>query len=233
MKNKKKVLIVEDHPIVRYGIKRILNGDPDLTVCDDVESAEQAIEAMKTVMPDIMIVDISLKEMDGIQLTRLIRSQHPKLPIVILSMHDERIYANKALRAGANGYIMKEESTEKLIIAIHHILRGEIYVSDQVKTFILQAFAGKQSEPNNTAITKLSDREYEIFLLIGTGLACRAIAKKLCLSVKTIETHRARIKQKLGLDSSSKLILAAMEWAQRENLIPVLNEVPVRRKNAV
>jgi len=233
MKRKRKVLIVEDHPIVRYGIKRILNSEPDLAVCGDVESAEQAIESLKTVMPDIMVVDISLKHTDGLQLTRIIKARHPDLPILILSMHDERIYANKALRAGANGYVMKEESTEKLVSAIRNILQGDIYVSEDVKKNVLQTIAGKQNESNNTSITKLSDREYEIFLLIGTGLSCRAIAKKLCLSIKTVETHRARIKQKMGLDSSTKLILAAMEWAQRENLIPVLDDSLLRRKNAV
>lgn len=233
MKRKKKVLIVEDHPIVRYGIKRILNSEPDLTVCGDVESAEQAIESLKTIMPDIMVVDISLKHTDGLQLTRIMRAKHPDLPILILSMHDERIYANKALRAGASGYVMKEESTEKLVSAIRNILKGDIYVSEDVKKNVLQTMAGKKNESNNTSITKLSDREYEIFLLIGTGLGCRAIARKLGVSIKTVETHRTRVKHKMGLDSSARLMLAAMEWAQRENLIPVLDDSLLRRKNAV
>jgi len=221
-KSKKRILIVDDHPIVRYGITRILNSEPDLVVCGDAENARTALDLIQSLKPDLVIVDISLRDMDGLQLTRTIRCDHPSLPIVILSMHDERVYAQKALRSGASGYIMKEESSEKLVSAIRQILKGEIYVSEEVKKNVLHAYAGKNKEKNTSIIDRLSDREREIFLLIGSGQTSRSIAHKLCLSVKTVETHRSRIKQKLELDTSAKLALAAMEWAKRENLVPIL-----------
>jgi DNA-binding NarL/FixJ family response regulator len=222
LKQKSKVFIVDDHPIVRYGITRILNNEPDFTVCGDSESAEKALSAIENLRPDFIIVDISLKDMDGLQLTRIIRERHPKMPIVILSMHDERIYAHKALRAGANGYIMKEESSEKLVTAIRQILQGDIFVSEQVQKNVLHAYASKEKAREIPSINKLSDREREIFLLVGAGHTSRSIADKLNLSVKTIETHRLRIKQKFGLNGSEKLTQAAVEWAKRENLVSVL-----------
>lgn len=218
---KTRVFIVDDHPIVRYGITRILNNEPDITVCGDADSAETAIEKIEKLRPDIIVVDISLKEMNGLQLTKLIHEHLPCVPVVILSMHDERMYANKALRAGASGYVMKEESSEKLVLAIRQILSGDIYVSEQVKKNIIHAYAGKDEGSKSSVIDRLSDREHEIFTLIGIGNSSRIIADKLCLSVKTIETHRSRIKDKLGLPDSTKLSLAAMEWARKENLVPV------------
>ncbi|MDD4871677.1 MAG: response regulator transcription factor [Kiritimatiellae bacterium] len=221
-KQKKRVFIVDDHPIVRYGITRILNNEHDFTVCGDAESAEKALAAIGNLHPDIIIVDISLKDMDGLQLTRTIRARYPNLPIVILSMHDERIYAHKALRAGANGYIMKEESSEKLVLAIRQILKGDIFVSAQVQKNVLHAYASKEGARETPVINKLSDREREIFLLVGAGHTSKSIANKLNLSVKTIETHRSRIKQKFGLDGSARMTLAAVEWAKRENLVSIL-----------
>jgi len=222
-KQKKRVFIVDDHPIVRYGIMRILNNEPDLVVCGDAESAGQASELIEALMPDIdiAVIDISLKDMNGLQLTRTIHSKYPALPVVILSMHDERLYAHKALRAGASGYVMKEESSEKLVTAIRQILKGEIHVSEKVKDNVLHVYAGKDDAYNTEEIDKLSDRERQIFLMIGSGQSSRSIAEKLCLSVKTIETHRSRIKQKMGLTNSARLTLAAMEWAKRENLLPI------------
>lgn len=222
-KRKNKIFIVDDHPIVRYGVTRILNNEQGFTVCGDADSGHKAIEGIEQLHPDIVVLDISLKDMDGLQLTKTIRMRHPNLPIVILSMHDERMYAHKALRAGASGYVMKEESSEKLVNAIRKILGGEIFVSEEVQKNVLHAFAGKEEARETFVVNKLSDREREIFLLIGTGLTSRSIADKLKLSVKTIETHRSRIKQKLELDNSNKMILAAMEWAKRENLVPILS----------
>jgi DNA-binding NarL/FixJ family response regulator len=222
VKQKTKVFIIDDHPIVRYGITRILNNEPDMIVCGDADNAAEGMDAIDALHPNIVIVDISLKGMDGLQLTRNIRSQHPSLPILILSMHDERMYAHKALRAGARGYVMKEESSEKLVTALRQILSGDIYVSEDVKKNVLHAYAGKEEASDTSVINKLSSREREVFLLIGTGQTSKLIAGKLCLSIKTIETHRSRIKQKLGLDTAAKLTMAAMEWARRENLVPIL-----------
>ena len=217
---KTRVFIVDDHPIVRYGITRILNSEPDISVCGDADSAETAIQQIEKLNPDLVVVDISLKQMNGLQLTKFIRERFPCIPVVILSMHDERMYANKALRAGASGYVMKEESSEKLVAAIRQILSGEIYVSEQVKKNIIHAYAGNDDKGNAAIIDRLSDREREIFTLIGIGNSSRAIADKLCLSVKTVETHRARIKDKLALPNSTRLAMAAMEWAKKENLAP-------------
>ncbi len=222
-KRKSKIFIVDDHPIVRYGVSRILSNEPDFTVCGDADCGHKAIEGIEKLQPDIVVLDISLKDMDGLSLTKTIRAQYPSLPIVILSMHDERMYAHKALRAGASGYVMKEESSEKLVNAIRKVLNGEIFVSEQVQKNVLHAFAGKEESRETFVVNKLSDREREIFLLIGAGFTSRSIADKLKLSVKTIETHRSRIKQKLDLENSNKMILAAIEWARRENLVPILS----------
>ena len=222
-KRKSKIFIVDDHPIVRYGVTRILNNEQGFIVCGDADGGHKAIEGIEQLHPDIVVLDISLKDMDGLQLTKTIRIRHPNLPIVILSMHDERMYAHKALRAGASGYVMKEESSEKLVSAIRKILGGEIFVSEEVQKNVLHAYAGKEDTEETFVVNKLSDREREIFLLIGSGLTSRSIADKLKLSVKTIETHRSRIKQKLELDSTNKMLLAAMEWAKRENLVPILS----------
>jgi len=221
-RQKRKVLIVDDHPIIRYGVARILSNEPDLDVCGDADSAHIAMECIEKLRPDIVVMDISLKGMDGLHLTKKIRSLYRNLPIVILSMHDERYYANRALRAGANGYVMKEESFHKLVAAIRTILNGDIFVSETVQKSVLHAYAGKEGTSELDVINKLSDREREIFLLIGVGHTSRTIADKLILSVKTIETHRSRIKQKLGLDSPAQMTMASMEWARRENLAPIL-----------
>ena len=221
-KQKSRVFIVDDHPIVRYGVTRILNNEPDFVVCGDADGAHKAMEHIEKLHPDIVVLDISLRDMDGLQLTRIIRTRHPNLPIVILSMHDERMYANKALRAGASGYVMKEESSEKLVTAIRKIIGGEIFVSAEVQKNVLHAYAGKEGSGETAVVNTLSDREREVFLLIGTGHTSRSIAEKLNISIKTVETHRARIKQKLCLDNSARMTLAAMEWAKRENLAPIL-----------
>ena len=221
-RQKTRVLIIDDHPIVRYGVTRILNNEHDMIVCGDADNAAKGLESIESLHPDIAIVDISLKGTDGLQLTRTIRSDHPNLPILILSMHDERIYAHKALRAGATGYVMKEESSEKLVSAVRQISRGEIYVSEEVKKNVLHAYASKEGSADTSTINRLSSREREIFMLIGSGHSSRWIADKLCLSIKTIETHRSRIKQKLDLDTSAKLNITAIEWTRRENLIPAM-----------
>lgn len=216
-----RVFIVDDHPIVRHGVTRLLNSEEDMIVCGDVESGKQALEAIERLRPDAIIVDITLKDMDGLHLTEMLHSRYPAVPIVILSMHDEQAYAHKALRVGAYAYVMKEESSEKLVNAIRHVIKGELFVSDSIQKHLLRAYAGIEKADSPT-ITSLSNREREVFLMIGAGHTVRSIAQHLCVSIKTIETHRSRIKEKLNLNNSAQLALSAIEWAKRENITPII-----------
>jgi len=221
-KRKTKILVVDDHPIVRYGISRILNKEEDLVVCGDAEDGNEALLAVEKHKPDLILMDISLKRYDGLKLTKIIRTDYPEIPVLILSMHDEAVYARKALRSGAKGYIMKEESSEKLVSAIRQVLRGEIYVSDNVNKNVLTDFAAPAGERGMSLVDTLSDRERQVFILLGQGYSSRAIAEKLLLSVKTVETHRSRIKLKLSIESNQQLLVASAEWAAGEGLKPVL-----------
>jgi DNA-binding NarL/FixJ family response regulator len=209
---KKKVFIVDDHPIVRDGLVTLVGHQQDLEVCGQAEDATQAVKAISESKPDVVIVDITLKSSDGIELTKSIKARHPGLPVVVLSMHDESVYAERALRAGAQAYIMKEVASENIITAIRSILRGEIYVSDQVmKKFLRKAFEGK-SVMTGDPVAALSDRELEIFRLIGGGYKASQIARRMHISTKTVETYRARIKEKLNLANASELLRYAIKW---------------------
>ena len=216
------VLIVDDHPIVRYGISRILSQDPELSVCGEAESPEAAMEFFEAEPPDAVIIDISLEGvLDGIRLTKKLRRKFPKLPILILSMHDEMTYAQKSLSSGASGYIMKEESSDRLISAIKSVLAGEIYVSEAVKKKMVHSFTKPKKEMAERVIDTLSERECQVFGLVGKGLKTRIIAEDLHVSVKTIETHIARIKLKLAIKSTPELVLAASAWVRQERMAPV------------
>jgi DNA-binding NarL/FixJ family response regulator len=211
--NKTKILIVDDHPIVRQGLAELINHENDLTVCGQAEDAHQALKAVKELRPNMAVVDISLKETSGMELIKDINAQDPNLPVLALSMHDESLYAERALRAGARGYIMKQEATEKVIAAIRKILSGEIYVSDKMASKMVRKFVGGQTEISTSPVGRLSDRELEVFHLIGKGYGTRQISERLHLSVKTIETYRAHIKEKLGLADAAKLLQYAIQWA--------------------
>jgi len=220
-RKKHSILIVDDHPVVRYGIARIINSEPGWSVCGEAENGSQTVKFMEKKKPDAIILDISLEGvLDGLILTKVIRAKYPSIPILILSMHDELIYAPKSLSSGANGYIMKEESSGKLVQAIKDVLNGEIYVSEQVKKQMLQALANPQNMELENVVDMLSDRERQVFLLLGTGQITRDIADKLGVSVKTVETHRSRIKGKLGITTSPELVLAAASWVKREGMTP-------------
>ncbi|MHC4664979.1 MAG: response regulator transcription factor, partial [Planctomycetota bacterium] len=184
-----KILIVDDHPIVRQGLAALINQQDDLAVCGQAADAPEARKMIRELKPDVAIVDISLKETSGMELMKDIKSQHPKLLVLALSMHDESLYAERALRAGAKGYIMKAEATEKVITAIRRILTGQLYVSDRMGEKMISKLIGGKSEIGASAIGSPSDRELEVFLLIGQGYGARQIAEKLYLSVKTIETY--------------------------------------------
>jgi DNA-binding NarL/FixJ family response regulator len=216
---KNKVLIVDDHPIIRQGLKELIDQEPDLAVCGEADNALDALKAVKTLQPDIAIVDISLnKDMSGLELLKDFKIRFPHLPALVLSMHDESIFAERVLRAGARGYVMKEEATERVLVAIRRILGGDIYLNERVSSKILNKIAGVKTEGKASGIESLSDRELEVFELIGLGLSTREIADKLFLSGKTIEAHRTHIREKLGLKNAAELLQHAIQWTRKEHL---------------
>ena len=207
-----RVLVVDDHPIVRQGLALMIDQEPDLQVCGEAEEAHSALEAIAATQPDVVLLDISLPGPDGIELLKTIRSTDPALPVLVLSMHDESVYAERAIRAGANGYIMKQEATENVLVALRRILRRHMYVSDRVASTMLRQIASGTGKKTRGAIERLSDRELEVFRLIGEGHGTRQIAEELHLSVKTVESYQAHIKEKLALQRSRDLVQRAIEW---------------------
>jgi DNA-binding NarL/FixJ family response regulator len=213
-KQKNRIFIVDDHPIVRKGLTQLINQEPELVVCGEAENAETALEFLKKVKPDLTIVDISLRGIDGIELTKLIRARFENIPVLVVSMHDESLYAERALRAGARGYIMKQEAIEKMMEAIRKVLRGELYVSERVSANIVKRFVDGKAEGVSSPEELLSDREMEVFQLIGQGFGTRQIADQLHVSVKTVETYRANIKEKLNLKNATELMKHAVHWIE-------------------
>ena len=215
-RGKRTVLIVDDHPIVRQGLAQLINQEHDLVVCGQAEDAHEAIRAVRENEPDMVIVDISLKDTSGVELIKDLQVQHPELPILTLSMHDEAVYGERALRAGARGYIMKQEAIEKVVTAIRRVLAGEVYVSDGMAAKMVSKLVGGASKRTGSLVERLSDRELEVFRMLGEGYNTRETAEKLHLSVKTIETYRAHIKDKLALQDASELLRAAIQWVNTE-----------------
>jgi DNA-binding NarL/FixJ family response regulator len=212
---KKLVLVVDDHPLLRQGLAMLINQQQDMQVCGEAEEARVAMQCIAQKRPDIMILDISLKGPDGLELLKSIRASDPDLPVLVLSMHDEAIYAERALRAKANGYIMKQEATEKVLVALRRILNGDVYLSENMSKKMLQQYIdGGPSLQSRIAI--LSDRELEVFRRIGEGRATREIAEDLHLSIKTVETYQAHIKEKLSLRSGRELVQHAIQWKINE-----------------
>lgn len=209
---KKTVLVIDDHPLLRQGLAMLINQQADMRVCGEAEDMRVAMQCIVQSRPDIVVLDISLKGPDGLEVLKTIRATNPDLPVLVLSMHDEAIYAERAIRARANGYIMKQEATERVLVAIRRILDGEIYLSDAISKKLLQQFIDGTSSALESRITSLSDRELEVFRLIGEGRSTREIAEGLRLSVKTVETYQAHIKEKLGLKSGRELIQHAIQW---------------------
>jgi DNA-binding NarL/FixJ family response regulator len=217
-RNKKRVFLVDDHPLVREWLTNLINQQPDLVVCGESEAAPQALEAVGQLKPEVAIVDISLKDSSGIDLIKSLKEALPSLLILVLSMHDEMHYAERALRAGASGYIMKRETTRKVIDAIHRILEGKMYISEKVAEMIAGRFVtGKRTDGKST-IELLSDRELEVFEMLGQGQGTRQIAEDLRVSVKTVQAYCARMKEKLNLQSATELLREAIRW--NENRYP-------------
>jgi DNA-binding NarL/FixJ family response regulator len=211
-----RILLVDDHAVVRFGIAQLINRQPDMTVCGEEEDASRALGAIATLKPQLVIADISLKDSSGLELMRNIKAQYAGLPILVVSGHDESVYAEIAFRAGALGYLMKEEALDKIIMAIRRVLSGAIYVSDTLAAKMLQQQIRGQTSINESPVKDLSDRELEVFQLIGQWKTTRDIAEELHLSVKTIEYYREQIKRKLSLKNAAELTQRATAWVGRE-----------------
>ena len=208
---KKKIFIVDDHPIVRQGLVQMIDSEIDMVAVGQGEDAYGALRAIRSTKPDLVLLDISLKDSDGIELVKELKAHDPQLPVLMLSMHDESLYAERALRAGARGYIMKQEAPPMLISAIRQVLAGEIYVSSKMSASLLQRMVGGTSKKQGALpLDRLTDREMEVFRMIGAGTPMREIAENLFISVKTVEAHREHIKSKLGFKASAELLRYAI-----------------------
>jgi len=212
MTGRHKILLVEDHPIFRLGLAELINNEDDLVVVGGAESLNQALAAVEDLSPDLVVADITLHESDGIDLVKELSRRYKNLPVLILSMHDEFLYAERALRAGARGYIMKQEAMESIVSAIRNVLDGKVYLNDAMKEHILAGIADGAAASDKAPIERLTDRELEVFGLIGLGFTTREIARKLHLSIKTIGTYRERIKEKLNLKHATELVRYAIHW---------------------
>jgi DNA-binding NarL/FixJ family response regulator len=213
---RKRILIVDDHPMMREGLAQLIEHEPDLCVCAQADNAAQTLAAIATQPPDLAVVDISLPDKSGLELIKDLQAMHPQLPLLVISMHDETLYAERVLRAGGRGYIMKQEGGKKLMEAIRQVLQGQIYVSEKMSAKILELFSGRRPASANSPVELLSDREFEVFQLIGQGQTTRQIAHRLHLSVKTVEVHRANMKKKLELDSGMELVRFAIRWVEAQ-----------------
>jgi DNA-binding NarL/FixJ family response regulator len=209
---KARVLLIEDHQVVRQGLTMLIDDEPDLVVCGGAESVAESLPMIRKLKPDVVVVDITLGDGSGLDLIKDIHDTLPNLPILALSMHDESVYAERAMRAGAKGYIMKKEAMDKVMTAIRRVLSGELYVSDKMAARMVSKLINPKSA-NAGPVDLLSDREFEVFRLIAEGIGPTEIAQRLSLSVKTIETHREHIKEKLGIKSGAELTRFSVQWA--------------------
>jgi DNA-binding NarL/FixJ family response regulator len=214
--NKKRILIVDDHPMMRQGLVQLIGAESDLAICGEAENAENALDCLGALKPDLVLADISLPGKNGLELIKDFHVIQPGLPVLVISMHDESLYAGRVLRAGGRGYIMKQEGGKKLMQAIRQVLDGKIYVSEKMSAEILESFSGRRAGTEGSPVEKLTDREFEVFQFLGQGNGTREIAEKLHLSVKTVEVHRANIKVKLKLKSASELIRFAVRWSESQ-----------------
>lgn len=210
----KRIVIVDDHPLFRKGLEELISSDDSFAVCGEAGNAAEAMEVIRKLNPDLAMVDLSLPGANGIELIKNIRAEFPKLPVLVLSMHDESLYALRALRAGADGYVMKHEAMANVIQAIREVFSGRPYLSPAMAAQVITKFAHRQAEGEADAVERLSDRELEVLELIGKGNEVRQIAKLLHLSPKTVETHRAHIKDKLDLKNSRQVARFALQWLQ-------------------
>jgi DNA-binding NarL/FixJ family response regulator len=212
---RKKIFIVDDHPMMREGIAQLIAHESDLMVCGEADDATAALDQIEKLKPDLALVDITLRSTSGLELIKDLRIRSPALSILVISMHDESLYAERVLRAGGRGYVMKQEGGKKLMEAIRHVLSGKTYVSEKISAKILDLFSGRPTE-SSSPVERLTDREFEVFRLIGQGLSTKEIADKLHVSAKTVEVHRVNIKQKLNVGTAPELIRFAVRWVEAE-----------------
>ncbi|PIQ60477.1 MAG: DNA-binding response regulator [Bacteroidetes bacterium CG12_big_fil_rev_8_21_14_0_65_60_17] len=217
---KHRIFILEDHPVMRRGYRVLINGEMDLEVCGEAETATEALEAISSAAPDVVIADISLDGMNGIEFIKCLHARHPGMDVLVVSMHDESLYAERALHAGAAGYLMKTEAESRVIPAIRRVIGGRYAVSERIEDQIMVQFAGripvKEAARLPNPLSQLSDRELEVFELHGRGMSTREMAEALGISAKTVATHRGRMKNKLAIESTPELIRRAVLWMQNE-----------------
>ncbi len=209
----RRVFIVDDHPMMRDGLRQLIGNESDLEVCGEADDGPEALQQIRALMPDLAIVDITLRTGSGLELIKALADAGVTCPVLVLSMHDESLYAERVLRAGGRGYIMKQEGGRKIMEAVRRVLEGRAYVSEKLAAAIIDIFSGHRPETANT-VEKLSDREFEILQHIGHGLTTKEIAQRIRISVKTVEVHRVNMKQKLGLRTATELIRFAVRWVE-------------------
>ncbi len=211
---RRRILLVDDHPFMRAGLGQLIDCQPDLVVGGEAGNPAEALQALARQRPDLILTDLTMPGRSGLEFIKDLRAAHPEVPILVVSMHDEAVYAERALRAGARGYIMKEAGGENLLGAIRQVLRGEVYVSHKMSARILEAVSSRRPRGSSSPIEQLTDREFEVFQLIGQGKGTREIAAELHLSPKTVDVHRSHLKEKLGLADSTALIRHAVRWVE-------------------
>jgi DNA-binding NarL/FixJ family response regulator len=214
------ILIVEDHPIFRMGIKDMIDHEPDMQVCGEAEDVDTAIDQIQSLKPDLVIVDLSLKNSTGVDLIKEIHDRFPSCAALVLSMHDESLHAERCLQAGAKGYIMKQEASESVVEAIRNIMAGHIHVSRKIMNHLLTIYQNQPSTAHESPLKRISDRELQIFRLIGLGLSSKQIAVQLNLSIKTVGTYQERIKEKLNLKTARELLRHAVIWVETGHMDP-------------
>jgi DNA-binding NarL/FixJ family response regulator len=216
----KRVLLVDDHPILRHGLRQVIESQEDLSICGETDTEREVRSAINELRPDAVVADISLRQGDGIELVRDIRAHHPRLPVLVFSSHDEAIYAERVLAAGANGYIMKKSDAAAFLVALRRVLAGGFFVSEAIGNGMIQRFASDGGQAAANPIDRLSNREVQILHMIGQGMSTRETALSLNLSVKTVESHRQRIKRKLNLNNATQLMQCAVNWFGHVNREP-------------
>jgi DNA-binding NarL/FixJ family response regulator len=213
---KNRILIVDDHPLFREGLQQLIDRDPELAVCGEAATMVEALQVIPKLKPDLVLVDISLGGASGIELIKAIKNDFEDLPVLVVSMHDESLYAERAMRAGAMGYVMKHEPSKTVKAAIHKVLQGEIYLSERMSSSVISKFMRGQPDRVASPVETLSDRELEVFRMLGQGKGTRQISRDLNVTVATVNSFRNRIKEKLGLKTSTEVMLHAIQWCRED-----------------
>jgi DNA-binding NarL/FixJ family response regulator len=211
-----RILIVDDHPMMREGLAQLIGGQQDMTVCGEAGNAQEALEMVRLLQPNLVLADITLPGRNGLELIKDIQALEASVAVLVISMHDEALYAERVLRAGGRGYVMKQEGGKRIMEAIRQVAAGKIFVSDKMSARILEIFSGRRTEAGASPVENLTDREFEVFQLIGQGMETKELARELHVSPKTIEVHRANIKAKLKVKSMAELIRYAVRWVESE-----------------